>query len=60
MRPAERACLVKVLVYHQSVEDPPYIGGCACGWHVLGASHAEHVVDVFEASVAERLEARPS
>jgi|KBSMisStandDraft_5_1062788.scaffolds.fasta_scaffold824339_2 hypothetical protein len=59
LTPAERACLVEVLVYHQRVEDPPYTGVCACGWGVLGASHAEHVVEVFETSAAERLEARP-
>jgi hypothetical protein len=33
-----------VLVYHQRRD----IEGCYCGWKVLGASHAEHVVDVFE------------
>lgn len=36
--------LVLVLVYHQRAENT----GCACGWFVLGASWAEHVVDVYE------------
>lgn len=43
----DRAVLVEVLVYHQRLD----VGHCCCGWGVLGASHAEHVADVYEASV---------
>jgi hypothetical protein len=39
-----RVTLVDVLIYHQRHD----IGGCACGWSVLGASHAEHVADIYE------------
>lgn len=43
----DRAVLVQVLVYHQRKN----IEGCWCGWSELGRSHAEHVADVYEASV---------
>lgn len=43
-----RDVLVAVLIYHQATED----SGCHCGWAVVGASHAGHVADVYEASVA--------
>lgn len=39
-----RKLLVEVLVYHQ----PTSTSGCICGWRVLGASHPEHVADVYE------------
>jgi hypothetical protein len=40
-----------VLVYHQTVAGPPpFAFSCACGWCVLGASHAEHIADVYEAA----------
>lgn len=42
--------LVDVLVYHQRAD----VSSCACGWSVLGASHAEHVADVFTDSIAIR------
>jgi hypothetical protein len=42
--PYDRRVLVEVLVYHQRMD----AGGCACGWSVLGHSHAEHVADVLE------------
>jgi hypothetical protein len=45
-----RETLVTVLIYHQSTN----VSGCHCGWSVLGASHAEHVADVYEQSVAAR------
>jgi hypothetical protein len=41
----DRPRLVDVLIYHQATAT----SGCICGWGVLGASHAEHVVDVYEA-----------
>lgn len=44
----DRAVLVEVLIYHQRAS----IERCACGWDRLGASHAEHVADVYEASIA--------
>jgi hypothetical protein len=40
----DRELLIRVLVYHQR-KDSQY---CACGWGVLGASHAAHVTDVYE------------
>lgn len=49
--PYDRAVLVDVLVYHQRKD----IGHCLCGWGELGRSHAEHVADVYERSVAARL-----
>lgn len=48
--PYDRESLVTVLVYHQRKD----IRGCCCGWSVLGASHAEHVADVYEESVATK------
>jgi hypothetical protein len=39
-----RAVLVSVLVYHPRVS----ISHCACGWSRLGASHPEHVADIYE------------
>lgn len=48
----DRAVLVDVLIYHQRTES----SGCGCGWGELGHSHAEHIVDVYEASVAARAE----
>lgn len=46
--PYDRAVLVNVLIYHQRTAT----SGCGCGWAVLGASHAEHVADVYEQSIA--------
>lgn len=48
--PFNRAVLVEVLTYHQRVS-PSH---CACGWSVLGASFADHMADVYEASVMAR------
>jgi hypothetical protein len=42
----DRAVLVHTLIYHQATST----SGCHCGWAVLGASHAEHVADVYEAA----------
>jgi hypothetical protein len=47
----DRALMMRVLVYHQRMEDPPKAGGCSCGWWVLGHSWAGHVVEVYEMSV---------
>jgi hypothetical protein len=44
----ERDILVQVLIYHWRTDT----SGCGCGWARLGHSHAEHVVEVFEQSVA--------
>lgn len=50
MTPDQRARLIAVLIYHQRTSD----SGCSCGWgkrgHNLGESHAEHVVEVYEAT----------
>jgi hypothetical protein len=43
----DRRLLLDVLIYHQRASDT----GCACGWSVLGASHAEHIADVYEESM---------
>jgi hypothetical protein len=48
--PEMRRCLVEVIIYHWATST----SGCGCGWAVLGASYAEHVVDVFEESWAMR------
>ncbi len=45
-----RAVLVMTLVYHWRTNT----SGCGCGCAVLGASHAEHVADVYEESVTAR------
>jgi hypothetical protein len=45
--PAERELLVAILVAHQRRD----ISGCICGWSVLGASHPEHIADMFEAAL---------
>jgi hypothetical protein len=52
MDPRERAVLVEVLVYHYRRDDSGC--GCGCGWADLGRSWPEHVVKVFEESVAAR------
>lgn len=44
--PYDHEKLVEVLVYHQRAS----ASHCACGWSELGHSHAEHVVDVYEAA----------
>jgi 16S rRNA G1207 methylase RsmC len=46
----DREVLVEVIIYHWRAD----IGGCGCGWGVLGASYAEHVADVYEESVTAR------
>ncbi|MDQ1738089.1 MAG: hypothetical protein QOH56_4340 [Pseudonocardiales bacterium] len=46
--PYNREVLVATLIYHWRKD----IRGCGCGWAALGASHPEHVVDVYEESVA--------
>jgi hypothetical protein len=43
-----RDTLVRVLIYHYRRD----ASSCGCGWSRLGASHPEHVADVYEASVA--------
>ncbi len=45
-----REVLTTTLVYHKRKD----IKSCSCGWLVLGASHADHVADVYEESVAAR------
>lgn len=42
-----REVLTTVLVYHQRKN----IESCCCGWAKWGASHAEHVADVYEDSL---------
>lgn len=56
MGAAERSCLIETIVHHaqRCTPDGPYAGGCHCGWHELGKSYAEHVVTVFEESMAAR------
>ncbi len=51
----DREVLTNVLVYHQRTNT----SGCHCGWAVLGASYADHVVDVYEESVIARIESAP-
>ena len=52
----DRAVLVEVITYHQRLD----IGHCLCGWGVdsrpsaLGLSHADHILDVYEASMEVR------
>lgn len=48
--PYHRELLVAVLVYHQRTDT----SGCHCGWALLGASHPEHVADVYEQALNER------
>jgi hypothetical protein len=42
-----RELLVAVLVAHQRAASD----ACACGWSVVGASHAEHIADKYEAAI---------
>lgn len=51
----DRDMLVEIIVYHWRTES----SGCGCGWAVLGASYAEHIADVYEASVIARTGAVP-
>jgi hypothetical protein len=44
----DRAILVNVIVYHGRTS----IKGCHCGWAEPGRSHAEHVADVYEQTIA--------
>lgn len=48
-----RDALVDLLVAHQR-----HMGGCLCGWHDLGKSHAEHVAKVLrgQGAVVEGVE----
>jgi hypothetical protein len=48
----DRDALVQTIIYHGRTS----IKGCHCGWAELGKRHAEHVADVYEASMtaAER------
>lgn len=50
----DRSVLVKVIVYHQRMDDST----CACGRgkrpEQLGLSFADHIADVYEESVAVR------
>ena len=50
--PYDRDVLIEVVIYHHK----PRIEGCACGWAKLGADHGAHVADVYEASVAARMQ----
>lgn len=50
----DRDTLVNVIIYHGRTS----IKGCHCGWAELGKSHAEHVADVYEASVTARADRR--
>ena len=47
----DREVLVEVLVYHQR-KNSQY---CACGWGELGKSYAEHVADIYEMAIKERV-----
>ena len=47
----DREVLVEVLVYHQATST----SGCHCGWAELGKSHADHVADVYEQSMAAKV-----
>ena len=43
----DRTILVNILIYHYRKDD----SSCGCGWGILGASHAEHVADIYEESI---------
>jgi hypothetical protein len=49
--PYDRKVLVEVLIYHQRKN----VRYCECGWGELGKSHAEHVADIYEMSIKERV-----
>jgi hypothetical protein len=40
----DREVLVAVLIAHQRRD----VGGCRCGWDILGHSHSQHVIDSYE------------
>lgn len=46
----DREVLVNALIYHWATNT----SGCGCGWSVLGASHPEHVADVYEQAIVSR------
>jgi hypothetical protein len=55
----DRAVLVETLIYHQiGAPQGVWANPCLCGFGTraehLGKSHAEHVADVYEASVAAK------
>lgn len=52
LKPEERTVLLNVLVYHYRRSD----SGCGCGWggtpDTLGRSWPEHVIQIYEESIA--------
>ena len=46
----DREVLVNVLIYHWRTN----MSGCGCGKGVLGKSHPDHVVQVYEAALRLR------
>jgi hypothetical protein len=55
----DRDVLVEVVTYHRTrTGPPPYAFSCDCGYGArpehLGRSYAEHVADVYEASMEAR------
>jgi hypothetical protein len=48
--PYDREALATILVYHWRTD----MSGCGCGWAELGRSHPEHILDVYEDSIARR------
>ncbi len=52
----DREVLTTTLVYHHWRTNT---SGCGCGWRMLGASHAEHVADVYEQSIRARADEQP-
>lgn len=50
MIPYDRDVLRDVLIYHQRTS----IERCACGWGRWGHSHAERIMEVYEASMMAR------
>ena len=48
LSPRARRTLLHTIMWHRRAGDR-----CACGWGQVGDSHAEHVVEVFEAELEE-------
>jgi hypothetical protein len=49
----DRQVLTTILIYHWRTKT----SGCGCGWGDLGKSHADHIADVYEQSVTDRIPA---
>jgi hypothetical protein len=48
-----KAILRSTLIQHQRLD----AGGCRCGWKKLGASFADHQIEMYEARIVQLMAA---